>query len=119
DLLPSSPGERLAAPRTVTTAALVQWNGGSAPVAKCRIEGVSGKICPPGTLRRHVSGAGPLSGEGPTMRDPELVARAQRPATRWNRHGNNGAHRMDLPWRPGSRSSVTSATDLKSRGVNQ
>src|ERR1700677_1777077 len=34
---------------------------------------------PPG---RHVGGAGPLSGEGCTMRDPELVARAQRAATR-------------------------------------
>src|SRR5580704_7608009 len=32
--------------------------------------------------RRHVAGAGPLSGEGRTMRDPELVARAQRAATR-------------------------------------
>ena len=82
DPVPSSPGERPAAPRTVNTAALVQWNGGSASVAKCRIQGVPGKICPPGTLRRHVAGAGPLSGEGRTMRDPELVARAQRAATR-------------------------------------
>ena len=32
--------------------------------------------------RRHVAGAGPLSGEGRTMRDPELVARAQRAAAR-------------------------------------
>src|SRR5271156_4251671 len=32
--------------------------------------------------RRHVAGAGPLSGEGCTMRDPELVVRAQRAATR-------------------------------------
>src|SRR6201995_4555058 len=31
---------------------------------------------------RHVAGAGPLLGEGRTMRDPELVARAQRAATR-------------------------------------
>src|SRR5260370_37031263 len=31
---------------------------------------------------RHVAGAGPLSGEDRTMRDPELVARAQRAATR-------------------------------------
>ena len=31
---------------------------------------------------RHVAGAGPLSGEGRTTRDPELVAHAQRPATR-------------------------------------
>src|SRR6266513_2937857 len=31
---------------------------------------------------RRVAGAGPLSGEGRTMRDPELVARAQRAATR-------------------------------------
>src|SRR5256884_9801528 len=31
---------------------------------------------------RHVAGADPLSGEGRTMRDPELVARAQRAATR-------------------------------------
>ena len=31
---------------------------------------------------RHVAGAGPLSGQGRTMRDPELVARAQRAATR-------------------------------------
>src|SRR5579864_4735772 len=31
---------------------------------------------------RHVAGAGPLSGEGRTMRDPELVARAQRAARR-------------------------------------
>src|ERR1700731_1354157 len=31
---------------------------------------------------RHVAGAGPLSGEGRTMRDPELVARARRAATR-------------------------------------
>ena len=31
---------------------------------------------------RHVAGAGPLSGVGRTMRDPELVARAQRAATR-------------------------------------
>src|SRR3984885_8992999 len=31
---------------------------------------------------RHFAGAGPLSGEGRTMRDPELVARAQRAATR-------------------------------------
>ena len=31
---------------------------------------------------RHIAGAGPLSGEGRTMCDPELVARAQRAATR-------------------------------------
>src|SRR5438093_11947884 len=31
---------------------------------------------------RHVAGAGPLSGEGRTTRDPELVAHAQRAATR-------------------------------------
>src|ERR1700747_2417708 len=31
---------------------------------------------------RHVAGAGPLSGEGRTMRDPELAARAQRAAMR-------------------------------------
>src|SRR5450631_502582 len=31
---------------------------------------------------RHVAGAGPLSGEDRTMRDPELVARAQRAAKR-------------------------------------
>src|SRR5436305_13777578 len=31
---------------------------------------------------RHASGAGPLLGEGRTMRDPVLVARAQRAATR-------------------------------------
>src|SRR5438105_5174314 len=31
---------------------------------------------------RRAAGAGPLSGEGRTMRDPELVARAQRAATR-------------------------------------
>src|SRR5580693_1671767 len=42
----------------------------------------SGKICSPEQPRRHVAGAGPLSGEGRTMRDPELVARAQRAATR-------------------------------------
>src|ERR1700731_4319332 len=35
-----------------------------------------------GRSRRPASGAGPLSGEGRTMRDPELVARAQRAATR-------------------------------------
>src|SRR5689334_1415022 len=33
-------------------------------------------------LGRHAAGAGPLSGEGRTMRDPELVARAQRAAAR-------------------------------------
>src|SRR5271169_4608984 len=49
-------------------AALVQRNGGSASVVMC--------------LRAHAAGAGPLLGEGRTMRDPELVARAQRAATR-------------------------------------
>src|ERR1035438_2172733 len=41
-----------------------------------------GKDLSPGHPGRHVAGAGPLSGEGRTMRDPELVARAQHAATR-------------------------------------
>src|SRR5580658_10025905 len=52
----------------------MEWGVG--PGAACHIDSarwVSG---------RHASGAGPLSGEDRTMRDPELVARAQRAATR-------------------------------------
>src|SRR4029077_4459733 len=46
-------------------------------------EGLSGReIVRQAHPGRHVAGAGPLSGEGRTMRDPELVARAQRAATR-------------------------------------
>jgi hypothetical protein len=56
-------------------------------------------------LGRHVAGAGPLSGEGRTMRDPELAARAQRAAKRletaWEQwralHGLAGP---DAPARP-------------------
>ena len=39
DLLPSSPGGARQAPLRVNAAALDQWNGGSAPVAECRIGG--------------------------------------------------------------------------------
>jgi len=84
DLLPSSPRGRLSGTARVNAAALDQWNGGSAPVAECRIEGAvrqgnrPARHIPEGTF----AGAGPLSGEGRTMRDPELVARAQRAATR-------------------------------------
>ena len=83
DLLPSSPGGCRQAPLRVNTAALDQRNGGSAPVAECHIEGaVRQRFARRAHPRRHVAGAGPLSGEGRTMRDPELVARAQRAATR-------------------------------------
>ena len=54
----------------------MEWGVG--PGAACHIDGLARQ----GRSRRHTSGAGPLSGEGRTMRDPELVARAQRAATR-------------------------------------
>ena len=68
----------------MNAAALDQWNGGSAPVAECRTEGAVRQGNRPARhiLEGHVAGVGPLSGEGRTMRDPELVARAQRAATR-------------------------------------
>src|SRR5207248_1518370 len=58
---------------------------------------------------RHVAGAGPLSGEGRTMRDPELVARAQRAATRlesaWEQwralHGLADAPGQPVPFQAG------------------
>jgi len=63
------------------------------------------EIAPPGTYQvRHVAGAGPLSGEGRTMRDPELVARAQRVATRLESAWVNGARCMDSRSRPDNRS---------------
>src|SRR5262245_25020209 len=46
---------------------------------RCCPAGKSPRQAHPG---RHIAGAGPLSGEGRTMRDPELAARAQRAATR-------------------------------------
>jgi hypothetical protein len=83
DLLPSSPCGRPSGTARVNAAALDQWNGGSAPVAECRTEGaVRQGIARQAHPGRHVAGAGPLSGEGRTMRDPELVVRAQRAATR-------------------------------------
>jgi hypothetical protein len=84
DLLPSSPGGRRQEPPRVNAAALDQWNGGSAPVQECRTEGCrpAGKSPARHIPGRHVAGAGPLSGEGRTTRDPELAARAQRAATR-------------------------------------
>lgn len=90
----------------MNAAALDQWNGGSAPVAECRTEGAvrqgnrPARHIPEGTF----AGAGPLSGEGRTMRDPELAAGAQRTATRLDLHGNNGARCMDSRSRPDSRS---------------
>ena len=83
DLLPSSPRGRPSGTARVNAAALDQWNGGSAPVAECRTEVLPGReIARQAHPGRRVAGAGPLSGEGRTMRDPELVARAQRAATR-------------------------------------
>ena len=58
-----------------------EWGVG--PGAACHIDSAARQgHCPPGVPGRHASGAGPLSGEGRTMRDPELVAHAQRAATR-------------------------------------
>lgn len=60
----------------------MEWGvgpGGGVPHRGCCPAGKSPRQAHPG---RHVAGAGPLSGEGRTMRDPELVARAQRAATR-------------------------------------
>src|SRR6266481_2924375 len=60
----------------------MEWGvgpGGGVPHRGCCPAGKSPGQAHPG---RHVAGAGPLSGEGRTMRDPELVARAQRAATR-------------------------------------
>src|SRR6266516_5388523 len=50
---------------------------------------------------RHVAGAGPLSGEGRTMRDPELVARAQRAATRLESAWEQGRALHGLAVAPG------------------
>lgn len=106
DLLPSSPRGRPSGTARVNAAALDRWNGGSAPVAECRTEGAvrqgnrPARHIPEGTF----AGAGPLSGEGRTMRDPELAAGAQRTATRLDLHGNNGARCMDSRSRPDSRS---------------
>lgn len=60
----------------------MEWGvgpGGGVPHRGCCPAGKSPRQAHPG---RHVAGAGPLSGEGRTIRDPELVARAQRAATR-------------------------------------
>src|SRR5271168_1096308 len=54
----------------------MEWGVG--PGAACHIDSLARQ----GRSGRHASGAGPLSGEDRTMRDPELVARAQRAATR-------------------------------------
>ena len=53
DLLPSWPGGARQAPLRVNAAALDQGNGGSAPVAECHIEGLSGRdIATPGTSEK-------------------------------------------------------------------
>src|SRR5580692_12740291 len=59
----------------------MEWGVG--PDAACHIASAARQERnTPGAPGRHAAGAGPLSGEGRTMRDPELVARAQRAATR-------------------------------------
>ena len=50
------------------------------------------------------------------MRDPELVARAQRAATRLESAWDNGVRCMDSRSRPDSRSSATSAIRLRNPG---
>ena len=60
----------------------MEWGvgpGGGVPHRGCCPAGKSPRQAHPG---RHVAGAGPLSGECRTMRDPELVARARRAAMR-------------------------------------
>src|SRR5256886_16753550 len=60
----------------------MEWGvgrGGGVPHRGCAVRQGNRRQAHPG---RRVAGAGPLSGEGRTMRDPELVARAQRAATR-------------------------------------
>jgi hypothetical protein len=82
DLLPSSRGERSAYVADCENGSTrsTEWGVGSG-------SGVSHwRYCPArftaGASSRHAAGAGPLSGEDRTMRDPELVARAQRAAKR-------------------------------------
>jgi hypothetical protein len=83
DLLPSRRAGARQVPPKVNAAALDQWNGGSAPVAECRTEDAAqagkspARHIPEGTL------PGPVRSQGRVARcDPELVARAQRAATR-------------------------------------
>jgi hypothetical protein len=54
----------------------MEWGVG--PGAACHIDSLARQ----GRPRGHASGAGPFSGEGHTIRDPELVERAQRAAAR-------------------------------------
>ena len=84
DLLPSSPCGRPSgtARGGCGSTRSMEWGvgpGGGVPHRGCCPAGKSPRQAHPG---RHVAGAGPLSGEGRTTRDPELVARAQRAATR-------------------------------------
>ena len=50
---------------------------------------------------RHVAGAGPLSGEGHAVRDPELAARAQHAATRPDSAGEHWRALQGLAVAPG------------------
>jgi hypothetical protein len=83
ELLPSSPGGRpsgVALGEFGSTRSM-EWGVGLG--GEVSQQGLSGRDIArrvhPG---RHVVGAGPLSGEGRTMRDPELAARAQRSFSR-------------------------------------
>jgi hypothetical protein len=75
----------------VNAAALDRWNGGSAPVAKCHSQGLSGRDMPAGPIPEGTL-PGPVrsQGQGRTMRDPELTARAKHAALRLEPCGNNG-----------------------------
>ena len=84
DLLPSSPSGRPSgtAQGECGSTRSMEWGvgpGGGVPHRRVLSGREIARQAHPG---RHVAGAGPLSGEGRTMRDPELVARAQRAATR-------------------------------------
>ena len=57
--------------------------------------------CPAGQIWKACSGAGPLSGEGRAMRDPELVARAQRATTRLESASEQWRARHGLAVAPG------------------
>jgi hypothetical protein len=91
DLLPSSPGGARQALFRMNAAALDQRNGGSPRWQSVTLKMLSGIYLPVGTSEKtRCRGRSALKGRV-AIRDPELVGRARRAATRLESACNNGA----------------------------